>query len=303
MAMTINHVSICVRNLDEAVARYKKILGAEKAINFGVVEWEGVRAAGIPMGDFVLEFVEPVGDNTFSRFLDKYGEGMHHISFTVDDVEAERERLLADGFELVDRDMRNFNYKGGKINANYIFVHPRNANGVVVEMNTAVFGAQRQKSEGAEMRNTAMKINHLSICARNIDEAVARYKKILGAEKAINFGVVEWEGVKTISIPMGDFMLEFVEPVGDNTFSRFLDKHGEGMHHISFTVSDVEAERARLLAEGFELVDRDLRNFNYKGGKVNANYIFVHPRNANGVVVELNSSVFGAQRQKSEGAE
>lgn len=147
------------------------------------------------------------------------------------------------------------------------------------------------------------KINHVSICVRNLDEAVARYKKILRAEKHIDFGVVEWEGVKTASIPMGDFMLEFVEPVGNNTFSRFLDKHGEGLHHISFTVDDVEAERERLLAEGFELVDRDLRNFTYKGGKINANYIFVHPKAANGVVVELNSTVFGAQRQPRDGAE
>ncbi|OGO04761.1 MAG: hypothetical protein A2Y91_03135, partial [Chloroflexi bacterium RBG_13_54_8] len=90
MAMKINHVSICVRNLDEAVARYKKILRVEKAFNFGIVEWEGVKAAGIPLGDFVLEFVEPVGTNTFSRFLEKHGEGLHHISFTVDDVESER---------------------------------------------------------------------------------------------------------------------------------------------------------------------------------------------------------------------
>ena len=150
MAMKINHVSICVRNLDEAVARYKKILGVEKVFNFGVVDWEGVRAAGIPIGDFVLEFVEPIGENTFSRFLDKHGEGLHHLSFTVDDVEKEREHLLADGFELVDRDLRNFNYKGGKIDANYIFVHPRAANGVVVEFNSAVFGVQRQKQDEAE---------------------------------------------------------------------------------------------------------------------------------------------------------
>ncbi len=133
MAMKINHVSICVRNVDEALARYKKILRIEKSYDWGKVEAEGIKAAAIPIGDFMLEFIEPLGPGTHANFLEKFGEGMHHISFTVDDVENEREHLLAEGFELVDKNPRNFNYKGGKIDANYIFVHPRAANGVVVE--------------------------------------------------------------------------------------------------------------------------------------------------------------------------
>ncbi len=134
MATKINHVSICVRNLDEALTRYKKILRVEKVVNAGTVASEGVKSAGLLIGDFVLEFIEPLGPGSHARFLEKFGEGMHHISFTVDDVEHEREYLLAEEFELVDSNPRNYQSKGGKINANYIFVHPRAANGVVVEL-------------------------------------------------------------------------------------------------------------------------------------------------------------------------
>jgi methylmalonyl-CoA/ethylmalonyl-CoA epimerase len=132
MAMKINHVSICVKNLDEALVRYKTILEIEEVHDFGTVESEGVKAAGISIGDFLLEFIQPTRTGPFTRFLERRGEGLHHLSFTVDNVEQKQKYLLAKGFELADTNLR------GDVNLNvrYILVRPRSANGVELEFNS-----------------------------------------------------------------------------------------------------------------------------------------------------------------------
>jgi len=130
--MKINHVSICVRNIDEALARYKTILEIEQVHDFGTVDLEGVKAAGISIGDFLLEFIQPVRPGPFSRFLEKRGEGLHHLSFTVDDVDRKQQYLLSKGVELADTSPRGVE----SLNVKYILVRPRSANGVELEFNT-----------------------------------------------------------------------------------------------------------------------------------------------------------------------
>ena len=125
--MKINHVSICVRDLDKALEKHKEIFQIEKVEDFGTVTHGGVKAAGLSIGDFVLEFVQPLGPGAHTRFLDRRGEGMHHISFTVDDVERVRAHLLAKDIPLVDQNFRSYE------DARYIFVRPSAANGVLIE--------------------------------------------------------------------------------------------------------------------------------------------------------------------------
>ncbi len=124
----IHHVAIAVRSIDETL----KLLGELfdlKAERIEEVPDQGVKAALIPIGDAELELLEPTDPSGgVAKFLEKRGEGIHHICFEVEDVDRELERLAAKGVELIDKKGR----KGlaGKIG----FIHPRSVKGVLVEL-------------------------------------------------------------------------------------------------------------------------------------------------------------------------
>ncbi|MEE8471276.1 MAG: methylmalonyl-CoA epimerase [Dehalococcoidia bacterium] len=128
MIRKVDHVAIAVKNLDEGLKTYENLLGI-KPSHVEIIADQGIKAATIVLGDMEIELIEPTDpDSGVGKFLEKKGEGIHHICFEVDDVDKELESLAAKGVELIDKQGR----KGlaGKIG----FVHPRSANGVLVEL-------------------------------------------------------------------------------------------------------------------------------------------------------------------------
>ena len=126
--MKIHHVGIAVKSLDEASGRFGDLLGLEKAERYDLPEF-GVSALFMPVGDSNLEFLEPLGDaSTAGKFIEKRGEGVHHICFEVDDLERTLESLADSGVELVDHAPR----KG--LSGMIAFVHPKSTGGVLVEL-------------------------------------------------------------------------------------------------------------------------------------------------------------------------
>ncbi len=124
----LHHVGIAVRELQPAVQRYV-LLGL--ALEYtDTVPAAGVRVAFLKAGDTHVELVEPLeaGGNV-ARFLDKRGEGLHHIAFSTPDIASELERLEREGFQLIDRAPRP-----GARGRMVAFVHPRSAHGVLVEL-------------------------------------------------------------------------------------------------------------------------------------------------------------------------
>ncbi len=124
----VHHVGIAVRELRPAIERYT-LLGL--ALDYTeTVTAAGVRVAFLKAGDTHVELVEPLQpDGNVARFLDKRGEGLHHIAFSTTDIVAELRRLEDQGFELIDRAPRP-----GARNRLVAFVHPRSAHGVLVEL-------------------------------------------------------------------------------------------------------------------------------------------------------------------------
>lgn len=124
----VHHVGIAVRELQPAIERYA-LLGL--ALDYTeTVTAAGVRVAFLKAGDTHVELVEPLlPDGNVARFLDKRGEGLHHIAFSTKDIVAELRRLEDQGFELIDRAPRP-----GARNRLVAFVHPRSAHGVLVEL-------------------------------------------------------------------------------------------------------------------------------------------------------------------------
>ena len=126
------------------------------------------------------------------------------------------------------------------------------------------------------------KIEHLGIAVKDLEKGNDLYAKLLG-KKHYKVESVESEGVNTSFFKIGASKIELLEASKpDSPIAKFIEKRGEGIHHIAFEVEDIEAEMKRLAAEGFRLL-----NEVPKRGADNKLVCFVHPKSANGVLIEL----------------
>jgi methylmalonyl-CoA/ethylmalonyl-CoA epimerase len=127
-----------------------------------------------------------------------------------------------------------------------------------------------------------MKIDHIGIAVRSIEQALAPYENALGI-RATGYEEVEDQGVKVAMLPLGESRLELIEPRGDGSpIEKFLARRGPGIHHIAVRVDDIEACLARFKAAGLRLIDETPRK-----GADNTQVAFVHPSAMNGVLLEL----------------
>ena len=125
----IEHIGIAVRNLQEACEVYERLLGVAPYKTEEVVS-EGVLTAFFKSGPNKIELLQATTEQSaIAQFIEKKGEGMHHIAFAVDDIQAEMKRLKGEGFTLL-----NELPKRGADNKWICFVHPKDANGVLVEL-------------------------------------------------------------------------------------------------------------------------------------------------------------------------
>ena len=127
-----------------------------------------------------------------------------------------------------------------------------------------------------------MKINHLGIATDGIDEALKFWENALGL-KSVHTETVEDQKVRVAMLPIGETRIELLEPTADDSpIAKFLEKRGGGIHHIAVEVEDIEAALAKLKSEGVRLIDEKPRI-----GAEDCLVAFVHPKAANGVLLEL----------------
>jgi len=126
------------------------------------------------------------------------------------------------------------------------------------------------------------RIEHIGIAVSDIKRATNIYEALLNA-KAYKTENVASEFVNTVFLQTGLNKIELLEATSpESAIARFIEKKGEGIHHIAFDVDDIEAEMERLKAEGFVLL-----NEKPKQGADNKLVCFVHPKGTNGVLIEL----------------
>lgn len=126
------------------------------------------------------------------------------------------------------------------------------------------------------------KIEHLGIAVKDLAASNELFAKLLNTE-AYKTERVESEGVNTSFFKIGETKIELLEATNpDSPIAKFIDKRGEGIHHIAFDVTDINAEVARLKEEGFTVL-----NDVPKPGADNKLVVFLHPKSTNGVLVEL----------------
>ena len=129
MVSKIDHIGIAVSNLDEAVKLYKDVLGLELH-GTEVVPEQKVKVAFLPVGDTEVELLESTSaDGPIAKFIETKGQGIQHIAFRVDDIEAALEEMKAKGMRLID-DKPRYGAGGAKI----AFLHPKSTGGVLIEL-------------------------------------------------------------------------------------------------------------------------------------------------------------------------
>jgi len=130
--------------------------------------------------------------------------------------------------------------------------------------------------------NMIKKIEHLGIAVTSIEESLKIYESLLGVD-CYKVEVVESEFVKTAFIQVGESKIELLEATDpDSSIAKFLQKRGQGFHHVAFDVDDIDDEINRLKSSGFDLI-----NHSPKDGADNKLIAFLHPKSTNGLLVEL----------------
>ncbi|MCC8062932.1 MAG: methylmalonyl-CoA epimerase [Rikenellaceae bacterium] len=126
-------------------------------------------------------------------------------------------------------------------------------------------------------------IEHLGIAVKNLEQAIPYYEKVLGL-KCYNIEEVADQKVRTAFFKVGQTKIELLEPTSeDSTIAKFIEKRGEGIHHLAFAVADGVAEAlAQCEAEGVQLIDKAPRK-----GAEGLNIAFLHPKSTMGVLTEL----------------
>src|SRR5215470_17377359 len=127
-----------------------------------------------------------------------------------------------------------------------------------------------------------LKIDHLGIAVRSLEECVPFYRGVLGLEVS-GRETVHDQGVNVALLPVGESRIELLEPLSDDSVvGRFIARRGEGLHHICYEVDDLQSKLEELNSRGVRLLD----GYPRRGaeGKLVA---FLHPASANGVLVEL----------------
>ena len=127
-----------------------------------------------------------------------------------------------------------------------------------------------------------LKVEHIGIAVKNIANANELFAKLFGQTHYKVEGVAS-EGVQTSFFQLGETKIELLEAThAESTIAKFIEKRGEGIHHIAFEVADIHAEMQRLENEGFTLL-----NETPKQGADNKLICFLHPKGTNGVLIEL----------------
>jgi len=125
------------------------------------------------------------------------------------------------------------------------------------------------------------KINHVGVIVRDIEGALDLYTNTLGF-KSTEVEISKEAGIKTVMISQGEVTLELTEPIDPQSgLQKFLDKRGEGVHHISLEVEDINKERELLESKGIQFTDK-------KPEYVHGTFVsFIHPKSTKGVLIEL----------------
>jgi len=126
-----------------------------------------------------------------------------------------------------------------------------------------------------------MKIDHIAIAVNDVESAVKQYREAFGVS-AVEFETIETEGVKVAILHLSNGRIELMQPTNDNSpIKKFLEKKGEGLHHMALETDDIEGEVTRMEGCGIQFLGK------IRPGSAGTKVTFIHPKSLHGVLAEL----------------
>jgi methylmalonyl-CoA/ethylmalonyl-CoA epimerase len=214
------------------------------------------------------------GQKTFvSKFIEKRGEGMHHLSIEVDHVKPLTDAMKRDGVRIVDEQT----YPDGSATA---FISPRSAFGTLIQFwQVPAFDNPKPKPEPDGLA----RFDHVSIAVKDIKKAYEFFSRYFGA-KVMREPHLASEGFILGHVDIAGFKLEFLQSPGTggkkDFVGRFIEKYGEGLHHLTINLKEFESTAAKLRSGGVRLVDE---NTNWRGERE----FYISPRSAFGTLIQI----------------
>ena len=291
---SVHHIGVVVRSMDEALAFFRDALGLPLLAE-EVVQDQGVRAALLDLGNGFLELLEPtVPDTGIARYLDRRGEGLHHVCLEVPDIDAALAGLKQDNVALVDETPRR------GLTGTIAFLHPSALHGVLVELVHGPTAFRRPVPDpwplahdpGGATRGAApiQRLDHIILAVQQLQEAAADWARVLGLQAQTPHHP-EGSHLQLARLPLSDSdaggpFLELVAvgggpgrsdserpalsesegphrsekrgPEGSerpHRLARFIADRGEGMFSISLEVDDLDTAVAELRAKDIPVSD------------------------------------------------
>jgi methylmalonyl-CoA/ethylmalonyl-CoA epimerase len=126
-----------------------------------------------------------------------------------------------------------------------------------------------------------MKIDHIAIAVNDVESAVKQYREAFGVTD-VEFETIETEGVKVAILHLSNGRIELMQPTNDNSpIKKFLEKKGEGLHHMALETDDIEGEVTRMEGCGIQFLGK------IRPGSAGTKVTFIHPKSLHGVLAEL----------------
>ena len=279
----VDHFSIAVRSIDAALdffGRYFPVVMHERT-RTGYTD--DFRWCDFYLGHAKVEFIESTRPGSFvDRFIERRGEGLHHLSLEVEDLEALLRDLRRDGLRIVDEHETE---RGDRT----AFISPRSAHGMLVQFWQADAPSDPTPEQAPPLPrlpglDSRMRFDHLSAAVRDIPQAFELFARHLpiADQGPLHRGYAGDFDLKQFTIGnRGRFRMEFVADASGTSFvRRFLDRRGEGFHHLSIDVDEIDPLLERMRAGGVRIVDEAEPGGGFKTA-------FVSPRSAHGVLIQF----------------
>src|SRR5271155_1285562 len=278
--MRFDHVSIAVRSIDRAHEFFRRYFPVhfrnEKRRDdqvSGSFHWQDFW-----LGGFAIEMIEDLpGEKTFvGNFIDKHGEGMHHLSIEVDHLEPLTDAMKRDGVRVVDEQK----FPDGSATA---FISPRSAFGALIQFWHTPNWEQAHPKPAPD---GLAYFDHVSLAVKDIAAAYDFFTRYFpGTKVSHEIHTSNSEGTFDPGhLEVAGFKIEFIQSTAhktDNDFvGKFIARYGEGMHHVSLDLKDFDETREKLKRDGVRVVDEKR---NWRGER----QYFISPQSAFGVLIQI----------------
>ena len=277
MKLRVDHFSIAVHSMEKALDFFSRYLPIE--MNWKPTDGynDQFRWCDFWVGNVKFELIESARAGSFvEQFLQKRGEGVHHLSLETDDLEAIAGPMERDGLRIVDR----FEADDGDKTA---FISPRSALGMLVQFWQVSHAAPPARERIAPMPfgDVRMAFDHLSVAVESLDSGLAFFQRYFPIDNLRERHMGYGGDFELIQFDLAGYKMELIADASGSSFvTKFLTKRGQGFHHLSIDVDGLAPVLERLRKDGIRVVDEADLGKGYKTA-------FISPRDAHGVLIQF----------------